>query len=74
VSSSANGTRGRYAPLVIIVIAIGWLFSFGVGAIQQNWEPLTVSTPALLLAAGYTFGISITRVEKQPGDDDDRHT
>jgi hypothetical protein len=50
------------------------LFSLGIGAVQQNWEPLTITTPVMLLVAGYSFGISITRVTdsgKHQGDFDE---
>lgn len=62
-----DGANSKWAPLVIGVICLGWLFSLGVGSIQQNWTPLTIITPALLLAAGYVFGIQITRPEP-PGE------
>lgn len=68
MSRTAN-TRGRLAPLVIVVILLGWLFSLAVGALQQNWEPLTVTTPALLLVAGYSFGINITKAGERKDED-----
>lgn len=68
---SREGTKGRFAPLVIVVISLGWLFSLGVGAIQKNWDALTVTTPVMLLVAGYAFGISITRTTEEGSDKGD---
>jgi hypothetical protein len=47
--------------MVATVVCIGWLASLALGSIQRNWTPLTVTTPVMLVLAGYAFGIRLTR-------------
>lgn len=46
---------------VAMTVLVAWLASLGIGAVQQSWVPLEVTTPVMLLLAGYVFGVSITR-------------
>ena len=69
MAGTKNNARVALAPFVAGVVSIGWLFSFAIGAIQKNWEPLTVTTPVMLILAGYAFGIKITRATNDNRDD-----
>jgi hypothetical protein len=53
-------------------VILGWLFSLGIGAVQENWTPLTITTPVMLILAGYAFGIRLTRSSNGNGKED-RH-
>ena len=46
---------------VSVAILVGWLSSFIIGYTQEDWTPLTVTTPVMLLLAGYAFGVKIIK-------------
>lgn len=58
---SARNTRDVLALPVATVIMIAWLVSLGYAVLSNQFVPLTVTTPAMLLLAGYAFGTSIVR-------------
>jgi hypothetical protein len=55
------GADPRLIAFVAAAVVVGWLASFAIGAVQQNWTPLTITTPVMLILAGYAFGIRLTR-------------
>jgi predicted RND superfamily exporter protein len=50
---------------VALVVAVAWLTSLLVGALEKDWTALTITTPVMLLLAGYAFGIKIIQ-RQQP--------
>ena len=60
-STSSNGASSAVIAIVAVATVFGWLGSLGIGAIEQNWTPLSITTPVMLILAGYAFGIRITR-------------
>lgn len=58
---TTDPTRARLVMPVAMTVLVAWLASLGIGAVQQSWVPLEVTTPVMLLLAGYVFGVSITR-------------
>ncbi len=46
---------------VAAVVMLGWLGSLVIGAISNNFVPLTITTPVMLLLAGYVFGVRIVK-------------
>lgn len=59
-----DSLRSLVAAACALVVSAGWLTSLVVGAAQHDWTPLTITTPVMLLLAGYAFGIKITRGPK----------
>jgi hypothetical protein len=45
--------------LVSLCISGVWTASLLIGFLQQNYTPLTVTTPVMLVLAGYAFGVKI---------------
>lgn len=52
---------------VAAVVLIGWFGSLVVGLLTASYTALTVTTPLMLMLAGYVFGVNIVRRK-----DDDR--
>lgn len=50
---------------VALTVAVAWLTSLSVGAIEEDWTALTITTPVMLLLAGYAFGVKIIQ-RQQP--------
>lgn len=46
---------------VALVVLLGWAASLVVGLITQSFVALTVTTPLMLMLAGYVFGVNIVR-------------
>jgi len=60
-STSSSGASSAIIAIVAIATVLGWLGSLAIGALEQNWTPLSITTPVMLILAGYAFGIRITR-------------
>jgi hydrogenase/urease accessory protein HupE len=53
---------------VAVTVLVAWFTSLIVGAIEMDWTALTVTTPVMMLLAGYAFGIKIIQRQKpDPG-------
>lgn len=53
--------RQRLILPLSMVVMFGWLLSLGYAVYSGHFEALTVTTPVMLILAGYVFGVSITR-------------
>lgn len=56
--------RDKRSLLVVptaLAVMLGWLVALGDAVLTNQFEPLTVVTPVMLLLAGYAFGVKITR-------------
>lgn len=58
--------------LTAIVVASVWFGSLGIGALEQDWTPLTITTPVMFLLAGYAFGIQVIKRQKNGNGHDER--
>lgn len=54
-----NGNSLTYPAGIAVMIV--WAFSAIGGFFTGDWTPLTITTPVMLILAGYAFGIKITR-------------
>lgn len=57
----SDPTRTRLVVPVAMTVLLGWAASLGYAVLKGDIQPLTVTTPVMLLLAGYVFGVSITR-------------
>ncbi len=55
---------------VALVTMLAWIASLGDAVLANQLGPLTATTPAFLLLAGYVFGQNIVRVVARGGRDD----
>lgn len=62
--SENNGARAALTIPVALVVMIAWISSLGIGALTNNFVPLTITTPVMLLLAGYVFGVQIVKGAK----------
>jgi len=46
---------------VAAVVLLGWAAALVVGFITGSYTALTVTTPLMLMLAGYVFGVNIVR-------------
>lgn len=60
-TNNIDPARQKLILPVAFVVALGWLSSLGYAVFTNRFEALTVTTPVMLLLAGYAFGVSITR-------------
>jgi hypothetical protein len=51
---------------VTITILVVWVSAAGFSFIAQQYVPLEVATPVMLVMTGYVFGIQISRNGKRP--------
>lgn len=47
-----------------LVIASVWIGALLIGAFEQDWTPLTITTPVMFLLAGFAFGVQVIRRQK----------
>lgn len=59
--SSKDPERSLLIIPVAACVMLGWLVSLGYAVAKGDFTPLSVTTPVMLLLAGYAFGVSITR-------------
>lgn len=59
----ANNTEGHQwlGPFMAIAVLGGWFASLAYSIVSNNFTALTATTPVMLLACGFAFGIRITR-------------
>lgn len=46
---------------VALVVLLGWAASLVVGLLTSSYAALTITTPLMLMLAGYVFGVNIVR-------------
>jgi len=46
---------------VAAVVLVGWLAALAVGLLTNSYAALTITTPVMLMLAGYVFGVNIVR-------------
>ena len=56
-----NGARDKLVVPLALVVAVGWLVALASGVVSQNYAPFEISTPVMILLAGYVFGVQIVR-------------
>lgn len=56
-----NSIRDKLIIPIAIVVSIGWLSSLASGILSQNYVPFEVTTPVMILLAGYVFGVQIVK-------------
>jgi hypothetical protein len=59
MTSKTDAQRDALVIPVAVVVSVGWLFSLGIAALTAKYTAITVTTPVMLLLAGYVFGTSI---------------
>lgn len=47
--------------LISLAVTAAWLVALGASIITSEYTPLEVTTPVMLILAGYAFGIKITK-------------
>lgn len=57
----SNGKRDFLLLPVAVTVLLGWSASLCAGLITQSYTALTVTTPLMLMLAGYVFGVNIVR-------------
>lgn len=50
---------------VAVTVAAAWFAALLIGAFEEDWTALTITTPVMLLLAGYAFGVKIIQ-RQQP--------
>jgi hypothetical protein len=55
--------------IAAIAVVLVWGASLVVGAIENDWTPLTITTPVMLLFGSYAFGVTVIRRQRN-GDND----
>lgn len=56
-----NGAKERLIyPVAVVVLGV-WAASLVVGFLTASYVALTVTTPVMLMLAGYVFGVGIVR-------------
>lgn len=58
---TSNNTRNRLIFPVALVVLLGWAASLVAGFVTGAYTPLTVTTPVMLMLAGYVFGVGIVK-------------
>lgn len=53
--------------LVVVVVASVWTVSLLVGFLQENYTPFTITTPVMLVLAGYAFGVRLIKRNGETG-------
>lgn len=72
MNNGNNGVSQTLVAFVALAVCIGWLGSLAIGSLEHNWTPLTITTPVMLVLAGYAFGIRITKqIPQNNGGKDD---
>lgn len=54
-----------------VAVVVVWASSLVVGAIENDWTPLTITTPVMLLFGSYAFGVSVIRRQRNGNGDSD---
>ena len=54
-------TRNSLVYPVAAVVLVGWLLSLVAGLINHDYAPLTITTPVMVMLAGYAFGVQIVK-------------
>lgn len=49
------------AAAAALLILAGWAVAVGWAAVNDDWHPVEVCTPGLLIVLGYIFGVGIVR-------------
>lgn len=57
---NADKREALIVPVAAFVL-VGWAASLVVGLITQSYAALTITTPLMLMLAGYVFGVNIVR-------------
>jgi hypothetical protein len=63
---SARTPKDMLIVPVASAITLAWLASLVAGMFEQSFIALEVTTPAMLLVAGYVFGVSIVKGSQSP--------
>ena len=59
--AKANAIRDKLIVPVATAVLLGWLGSLGFAVMTNEYTPLTVVTPVMLLLAGFVFGTGLVR-------------
>jgi uncharacterized membrane protein YjjP (DUF1212 family) len=65
--SNRNKLRDALVLPVAVAVILGWLAALGQAVLTQQYTALTVTTPLMLLLAGFAFGTSIVRSASKDG-------
>jgi hypothetical protein len=57
---NADKREALIFPVAVAVLA-GWFGSLVVGLLTSSYTALTITTPLMLMLAGYVFGVNIVR-------------
>lgn len=60
-NDNENSKTNRLTYPVGIVVVTVWTISVIGGFITKDFTPLTITTPVMLILAGYAFGLTITK-------------
>lgn len=64
--SQSSDKRDALIFPVAAVVLVAWTASLALGAITGSYIPLSITTPVMLMLAGYVFGVNLVR---RNGDD-----
>jgi hypothetical protein len=53
--------RDKLIIPLAFVVSVGWMSALISGVFTQNYAPFEISTPVMILLAGYVFGVQIVR-------------
>lgn len=65
-----DALRASLTVPVALVTMAAWLVSLCYAVLENSFVPLTVTTPVMLLLAGYAFGSTIIKTAKVGGSDE----
>jgi hypothetical protein len=69
MSTADTTIREKLIIPCAIVVCIAWLVSLYSAAVKNEYAPLTITTPAMLMLLGYVFGVSIVKSATEKKDD-----
>ncbi len=64
--SNTGKVNALTIPVGIAVVSV-WAFSAFAGFLTSNYTPLTITTPVMVILAGYAFGLNVTRGRNENG-------
>lgn len=59
--SQSSDKRDALIFPVAAVVLVAWTASLALGAITGSYIPLSITTPVMLMLAGYVFGVNLVR-------------
>jgi hypothetical protein len=64
VNATVTNQRDKLVYPVASAVLVVWIAAAAYSFISGQYAPLTITTPALLMLAGYVFGVGIAKTSK----------